>query len=190
MQSYQNLNNLLIENLKNESNFNELAATLIHFKRDLCLNLSNTNDSTIKDKNKFLQQMLQICDEQPEIISLNDYFLDRNLLLDSLEIIIRYSDFQNHTDPIEIINRICKDIIMNSNLIDNIISIMINYSQHILNLLPQQNESTTTLRQELLKAGLSELEIDDLILNLKREIDVLGLILSRISIKFGLKYNN
>ena len=197
--SYKHLNSLLIDSLSgSSSNTNDLHSALIHYRNDLIsLKVFDQHLATIKNHEdariKLLSKMLNISDTQSSCIlnskegDLEFYFSAREHLMDTLEIIVRYSDFANTNDPFQIINRICDDVVVHSNMVSNLIQQMVEYSSRISSLEPLQNESTTTLRQEYCKLGALDAEIDSLLKYLKREINGAGLILCRIASKFGLK---
>ena len=195
--SYKNLNNLLVDSLSGlNSDTNDLHTALIYHRNELIsLRVFDQNIPTpqnIDPRVTLLSKMLDITVSQALFLhsNANDdeisfYFEAREHLLDTLEIIVRYTDFENRSDPYQIINRMSNDVILESDLVMNIIARLLEYSTTISNLEPLPNESTTTLRQEFCGMGATDREIDKFVINLKREIGVLGLILCRIGFKFG-----
>jgi hypothetical protein len=151
---------------------------LLSIDPDLALNVL---DSCAKQSHRFVDQSRITC-------AIYVYFIERERLLDTIEILIRFADKSLARDPFPTIQAIIDDLLGSQPcIVDNIFTTLKDYQSEITGLTPMQNDSTTPNRDKLNSQGISNSEIDLYVSRLEREIDFLGLILHRISEKFGLR---
>jgi alkyl sulfatase BDS1-like metallo-beta-lactamase superfamily hydrolase len=111
--------------------------------------------------------------------------MENEMLLDTLDILLRYSSAQTQQDPFVTINWILQDLFSNEVFVLNLIKSMESTLATINQLTPLPNDSTTQRRDDLIKIGITENEINVLVTRLKREVHLTLLVFLRVAEKIG-----
>jgi hypothetical protein len=111
--------------------------------------------------------------------------MENEMLLDCVDILLRFSNSRLQQDPFVTINWILQDLFSNDVFVSNLIKSIESTFRTIELLTPLPNDSTTQRRDELIKIGISENEINVFVSRLKREANMMSLVLLRLAENIG-----
>jgi hypothetical protein len=193
---FKQLNDLVVSSITDPSLTKDLHTSLIHHRSSFQFKVNTT---TLEDP---LSQMLSLSALQTKALeslaesqqskfkcslletAIYIHFMERELLLNTLEILVSYYKSSNSL-TIRTIDWFVTDI-MRFDIVKNLIGTLKAYKKTISELTPLATDSTTIKRDHLISKGIKDFEIETFMVRVQREIEMIGLVLMKIAIHLGL----